>query len=113
MAQIRSAARGGWLLGVLLAGCAGPGAPTLSTESPRYRCENGIELSVRFVDDTAVLDGPGGRNVLYRDAGGVGPQQTVYSNRRMRAEFGLGTTGREAILCYLLQPLVLRCVRSA
>ena len=93
----------------LLAGCAGPATgPAL----PRYVCEHGIEFTVRFVDDTAVLDGTRGHEVLYRDAGGLTPQQTVYSNPRMKAEFGLGTTGREAIVRYPLLPLAARCARD-
>lgn len=93
----------------LLAGCAGigPGA-----EAPRYRCEHGISFTAKFVDDTAILDGTRGYDVLYRDAGGQTPQQAVYSNPRMRAEFGLGASGREAILRYPLLPLVARCARD-
>jgi hypothetical protein len=93
----------------LLAGCAAPGSPPAAPL--QYRCEHGIEFVVRFVDDTAVLDGPRGRDLLFRDAGGQGPLQAVYSNTRMRAEFGLGTGGREARLRYPLLPLVARCVR--
>ena len=93
----------------LLAGCAGP---AIGPALPRYVCEHGIEFTVRFVDDTAVLDGTRGREVLYRDAGGLTPQQTVYSNPRMKAEFGLGTTGREAIVRYPLLPLAARCARD-
>ena len=94
----------------VLAGCAsqGPGAAL-----PRYRCEHGIEFTVRFVDDSALLDaGARGYDILYRDAGGLTPQQTVYSNVRTRAEFGLGASGREAILRYPLLPLAARCVRD-
>lgn len=99
------------LVGVagFLAGCAGgigQGSGQL------YRCEHGIEFRVKFVDDTAVLDGPGGSDILNRDAGGQGPQQTVYSNPRMRAEFGLGAGGREARLHYPMLPLSARCVRD-
>ncbi|MES2973152.1 MAG: hypothetical protein V4757_06065 [Pseudomonadota bacterium] len=93
----------------LLAGCAGMGP---AADLPRYRCEHGIEFTVKFVDDTAVLDGSRGYDVLYRDAGGQTPSQSVYSNPRMRAEFGLGATGREAILRYPLLPLVARCARD-
>jgi len=98
------------LAALCLAGCAGqrPGAPL-----PHYRCEHGVEFTVRFVDDTALLDaGPRGYDVLYRDAGGVTPQQRVYSNPRTRAEFGLGASGSEAILRYPLLPLVVRCVKD-
>ena len=83
-------------------------------EAPLYRCEAGIEFRARFVDDSAVLDGNSpatGYDVLYRDAGGTG-NQTHYRNTRVRAEFGLGPTGREAILRYPLLPLVVRCVRD-
>ena len=95
-----------------LAGCAGTSDRKSQTEAPLYRCENAIEFRARFIDNSAVLDGSRGYDVLYRDAGGVTPSQTVYSNIRMRAEFGLGSSGREAILRYPLLPLVVRCVRD-
>jgi hypothetical protein len=77
----------------------------------RYRCEQNIEFTVRFADDSARLDaGPRGSEVLLRDAGGTTPLQAVYSNPRVRAEFGLGVSGREAILRYPLVPLVAHCV---
>lgn len=93
----------------LLGGCAGMGE---SQSLPSYRCENGISFSVRFVDDSAIVEGSRGHDVLYRDAGGQTAQQQVFSNPRMRAEFGLGPTGREAILRYPLLPLVARCARD-
>lgn len=92
-----------------LAGCAGN---SWQAAAPLYRCEAGVEFTARFIDNTAVLDGSRGYDVLYRDAGGMGEQQSVYSNPRMRAEFGPGPGGREAILRYPLLPLVLRCVRN-
>ena len=78
----------------------------------RYRCEQGIEFSVKFVDDSALIDSSRGYNVLFRDAGGQGEGQTFYSNAVVRAEFGLGASGREAVLRYPLLPLVVRCVRD-
>jgi hypothetical protein len=78
----------------------------------RYRCEHGLEFTVRFIDDSALVDGSRGHDLLYRDAGGQGAQQTVYSNERVRAEFGLGASGREAVLRYPLLPLMARCVRD-
>lgn len=103
-----------------LSGCASIGAPgtpgtatvpALASGTPHFRCDHGIVFTVRFTDDTAVLDaGPQGRDVLLRDAGGSTPQQTVYSNSRMRAEFGLGATGREAMLRYASPPLAAHCV---
>ncbi len=105
-----------------LAGCAGTGTSLGGAGSgPVYRCEHGIAFTVRFADDTAVLSGartPSGsagaadQDVLLRDAGGQGARQAFYSNPRMRAEFGLGASGREAILRYPLLPLVARCVRD-
>ena len=93
----------------LLAGCAGLGS---EATQPHYRCEHDIEFSVKFADDSALLNGSRGSDVLYRDAGGQGDKQTVYSNPRMRAEFGMGASGLEAILRYPLLPLVARCVRE-
>ncbi len=98
------------LAALFLAGCAGQntGAPL-----PLYRCEHNLEFTARFIDGTAFLDaGRFGSDLLQLDAGGTGPGQTVYSNPRMRAEFGLGASGREAIVRYFLLPLVARCVRD-
>ncbi len=101
----------------VLAGCAGTG----SGGGPVYRCEHGIAFTVKFADNTAVLlgartpsgsSGVGDQDVLLRDAGGQGAQQAFYSNPRMRAEFGLGASGREAVLRYPLLPLVARCMRD-
>ena len=102
----------GWMMCMALMGCAGTADKNAPAEAPLYRCENAIEFRARFIDNSAVLDGSRGHDVLYRDAGGVTPGQTVYSNIRMRAEFGLGSSGREAILRYPLLPLVVRCVRE-
>ena len=101
-----------WILCIALVGCAGIADKNSPTEAALYRCENAIEFKARFIDNSAVLDGSRGYDVLYRDAGGVTPSQTIYSNNRMRAEFGLGPSGREAILRYPLLPLVVRCVRE-
>lgn len=101
-----------------LAGCAGmnrsaPSGPPVSASSgpPVYACEQNLKFSVSFANDTAVLKGARGDDVLLRDAGGQGAQ-TVYSNPRLRAEFGLGASGREAVLQYLQQPLMARCLRD-
>ena len=93
---------------LVLAACADK---RLQAEAPLYRCEAGIEFRARFMEDAVVLDGPGSYDVLYRDAGGTG-RQAFYRNPRMRAEFGLGASGREAIVRYSLLPLVVRCVRE-
>ena len=96
---------------LLLTGCATGNFGNTST-SQRYRCEQDIKFSVKFVDDSALIDSSRGYNVLFRDAGGQGEGQTVYSNAVARAEFGLGTSGRDAVLRYPLLPLVVRCVRD-
>jgi hypothetical protein len=84
-----------------------------ATALQRYRCDQNFEFTVRFMDDSAVIDaGSRGNDVLLRDAGGVTPQQTVYSNPRLRAEFGLGAGGREAILRYLSPQLVVNCAKD-
>jgi hypothetical protein len=96
----------------LLAGCASEPDMLKTAEAERFRCDNDIAFTVRFADDSAAVNSNRGHEVLYRTAGGQSPRQTVYSNPRMRAEFGLGSTGREAILRYLLRPVVVRCVRE-
>ena len=91
---------------------AAPSAPPSTAGVPQYRCEQGLAFTVKFSGDSAVVDaGPRGREVLLRDAGGVTPQQTVYSNTQLRAEFGLGV-GNEAILHFAVPPLQVRCVRE-
>ena len=123
------------MLGGMLAGCAGTGTGTgtgtgaaisSAGSAPLYRCEHGMAFTVKFADNTALLSGArkpsgssgspsagaGDQDLLLRDAGGQGAQQAFYSNPRMRAEFGLGASGREAVLRYPLLPLVARCVRD-
>jgi hypothetical protein len=91
----------------------GATAPLTPAALQRYRCDQNFEFTVRFMDDSAVIDAGGrGNDVLLRDAGGVTPQQTVYSNPRLRAEFGLGAGGREAILRYLSPQLVVNCAKD-
>jgi hypothetical protein len=107
----RIPARSGLLL-VMLALLSACTATRVASTATRYRCEHGINFSVRFVDDSAVIESSKASDVLFRDAGGQGPSQPVYSNMRMRAEFGLGSGGREAVLHYPLLPLVARCVQD-
>ena len=93
-----------------LAGCAG----TKGGDSSGwlvYECAQGKPFSVRFINDTAVLKGARGDEVLLRDAGGQG-EQTVFTNPHLRAEFGFGTDGREATLYYQHPPLMVRCQRD-
>jgi hypothetical protein len=104
-----------WLACTLLAGCATDASMLSIPEAERYLCENNIAFTVRFASDSAAVNSNRGYEVLYRNARGLNPSspsQMLYGNRRMRAEFGLGKSGNEAILSYLLQPLVVRCVRD-
>jgi hypothetical protein len=100
---------------------AAPAQPAASATAARplvlagshYRCDGGAEFRVRFAEDAAVLDSPTqGSEQLLLDAGGVTPQQTVYSNARMRAEFGLGADGREAKLRFVPDQKVVACTRD-
>ena len=119
LAVLMSLLAAGWVAGCALppAATAPPVGATPATPAspaaslPRFRCEHDIEFTVRYADDTAVIDaGPRGREVLLRDAGGLTPQQSVFSNPRLRAEFGLGAGGKEAVLRYLAPaPLVAQC----
>ena len=49
---------------------------------------------------------------LLRDAGGVSPQNTVYSSTRAKVEFGLEPEGRGAKLNLVSPPIEVRCVRG-
>ena len=69
---------------LLLTACATGNSSTTPT-GQRYRCEQNIEFSVKFVDDSALIDSSRGNDVLFRDAGGQGEGQTVYSNAVVRA----------------------------
>ena len=97
-------------LALTLAGCAGINSGASSGTSA-YRCDKGLQFNVKFVDDTAVLKGARGDDVLLRDAGGQGAQ-TVYSSPRLRAEFGMGEGERGAVLQYLQPSLTARCQRD-
>jgi hypothetical protein len=96
---------------LLLAACAG-NTPTYSTSAaalPFYRCEQNLEFTARFIDDSVALDTSRGYDVLFKKKSG---KPDEYDNARMSAEFNLGSGGKEAILRYPLLPLVLRCVKS-
>ena len=87
-------------------GCASQPAPEALAQ---YRCEHNIDFTARFVDDSVLVRDTRGQDVLYRTAG---QPPGHYSNPRMSAEFGLGASGREAVLRYPMLPLVARCVRD-
>ncbi|HEY0887924.1 MAG TPA: hypothetical protein VGE20_21710, partial [Ramlibacter sp.] len=92
---------------------AAPASAPAAAGLVRYRCDHGIAFTVRHGEDSVTIDaGPRGRHTLLRDAGGVTPQHTVYGNDRLKAEFGLGAAGTEAILRSAEPPLVARCMRE-
>ena len=96
--------------------CAAGSNPFKTAEADRYRCENDVAFTVSFSANaeaqSATINSNRGYEVLYREMGGAGPTQTVYSNPRMRAEFGVSTNANQAVLRYLLQPVAVRCVRE-
>ena len=95
---------------VVLTACATPDA---AVSGRLYRCEHDVTFRVRFEGDMAILDSPGGRDLLEREAPPAdGVPARRYRNPRMNVEFGHGGTGREAVLRYPLLPLVVRCVRD-
>jgi len=96
----------------LSSGPSGPPVAQASAAAVVYRCGPADGFEVTFGQDSAVLTGPRGRQMLLRDAGGLTPEQTVYSNADLRAEFGLGPGGRQALLHTPAPAVVLRCVRN-
>lgn len=113
-----------------LAGCAPQGGwnpPEISdsgtdaaasrADTQLYRCGEGVRFTAVVNDESAVLDGDWGKATLLRDAGGQGLAR-VYSNRNLRAEFGLGPDGRTAELHELTgldstrSPMHLSCRRE-
>jgi len=96
------------------------GSPTVSTVQPArdagrklYVCGNGQAIVVQDEGDTVRISGlPRGEEVLGRDAGGLTPQQAVFSGPTLRVEFGLGADGREMALQSLDPPELLSCRRD-
>jgi hypothetical protein len=108
-----------------MGGCAmtpttGAGSTPLQTEGGargsaqhvKYRCDQGETISVRFDDGAVIVDAGTQPVVLLRDAGGLTPAQTAYSSTTLRAEFGLGAQGKEAVLRYASPARELHCVRE-
>ncbi|MGZ5181026.1 MAG: hypothetical protein ACXWC6_05935 [Ramlibacter sp.] len=92
---------------------AGTAPPRSDAEAPSYRCDGGVAFTVRDDGDFVLLRGlPRGDERLGRDAGGVTPSQTVYSSATLRAEFGLGSDGRDALLHDLVSAADLHCRRD-
>ena len=100
------------VVALLLSACASAPVPSASVPGVAYRCEQAGGFQVTFGKDSAVLTGLFGRQELLRDAGGLTPTQTVYSNASLRAEFGLGADGQGAVLRTVKPAAVLRCVQG-
>lgn len=104
------------LLPVLLAGCAAVAPPPAPAPAPtpadaepaasavaapppdpaQHTCDGGRIVFLRFGEDSLVVEGADiGSAVLLRDAGGVGPRQSVWSNEKLRVETGLGDDGEQ------------------
>lgn len=107
-------------LAVGLGGCARLSAmrppaagPALPSGLDRYICGVSTELAVVVTDQDVLVRGlPQGEERLLRDAGGLTPLQRVYSGPRLRAEFGLGPDGSQALLRMLPAAGVLHCRRG-
>ena len=91
-----------------------PAAPAATKPSlPHYRCATGIAIDVRFTDGSAELVFASREpETVLRDAGGVSPQETVYSSTKLKARFGLDPGGRGARLNFVSPPLEAACVRD-
>jgi hypothetical protein len=110
---MKSVVSGLLIVSVLSACSSPPGA----NKGQRYRCEQGIEFTARFKDDSVTLDTTRGYELLFR--GGPYARNTQnpheYSNSSMQAEFNTGTgeaKAREAVLRYPWLPLVVRCIKD-
>ena len=117
---------------LLLAGCAAQGdqppgartgrtaAPTVSTAQPLadasralYLCDTGQAVVVQDEGDTVRVSGLArGEERLGRDAGGLTPQQAVFSGPGLRVQLGLGSDGREMVLQSFTPPQVMSCKRD-
>jgi hypothetical protein len=76
-----------------------------------YDCGQAPGFEITLGTGSAVLTGPRGRLELLRDAGGLTPQQTVYTNEGFRLELGLGPQGQQAVLQTLQPASIVRCKR--
>ncbi|QHI98720.1 hypothetical protein GT347_12395 [Xylophilus rhododendri] len=98
-------------LAAALGGCAtGPFANHFSGTA--YRCDNGVAVRVKETEGRATLQTGRGTEVLLRDAGGVGPQQAVYSNPQVRLQTGMDPEARGAFLEGMVAGGKARCLRE-
>jgi hypothetical protein len=93
------------LLG-LLAACASTPA---DSPLPHYLCEQNLQFTARFIDNSVTLNFNQGFEVLFVKLGG---NPNDYGNPRVSAEFNLGPGGKEAVVRYPVLPLALRCVKT-
>ena len=99
---------------------AGAALPTVSTVQgvvnparTLYLCDTGQAVVVQDDGDTVRLSGLArGEESLGRDAGGLTPQQAVFSGPTLRLELGLGSDGREMLLQSLVPPQTMSCKRG-
>lgn len=108
----RVAAAGLLTVAALLAGCSTGPLARYFPATADYRCDNGVSVAVDR-DGKALLQTGRGAIVLERDAGGVGPEQAVYSNPEMRFETGLPPDARGARLEGLVPNGRARCSRQS
>lgn len=83
----------------------------------RYRCEQGLEFTARFQDESVTLDTSRGRELLFRGGPHVRDAKNPheYGNAMVQVEFNTGpgeAKSREAVVRYPLLPLVVRCVKD-
>lgn len=91
----------------------GPVQPPPQPGRTVYRCDTGEAVVVQDEGDTMRLSGlPRGEEQLDRDAGGLTPQQAVFTGPTLRAEFGLDADGRGLALQSLSPPGQLHCRRN-
>jgi hypothetical protein len=87
--------------------------PPVQTGARLYRCDTGEVLLVHDEGDFVRLSGLSqAEERLGRDAGGLTPQQAVFSGPTLRAEFGVGADGHELVLQSTDPPGLLHCRRD-
>ena len=80
---------------------------------PHYHCGGALDFDLQAADDgVTLLFATREPEKLLRDAGGVTPQQTVYSSTKLKAQFGLDPGGRGAQLNFADPPLEVHCRRQ-
>lgn len=99
-------------LAAALAGCSTGPLARYFPAATDYQCDNGISVAVER-DGKATMQTGRGAVLLERDAGGVGPEQAVYSNPQVRFETGLPPDARGAALEGMVPNGKARCSRRS